>query len=275
MTPQDRELIAQLFARLNQAAQQPKDPEAEASIRRGIDENPDAPYLLVQTVLIQDMALTHAQNRLAELERQVAAAPQPAPAKQPTSFLGTIAARGSVPDSGPWRAGTQPQNPAPQPAPVWTDNTARNSGVIPAQTWSAGMPGAAGPGLFPGAGSGFLRAAAATAIGVAGGQLLFQGIESMFGYHAGGILGGMPMQPALSETVINNYYGDERGAPVPPAPDTHSDFLSPGDASSGGIVQADYDPGQDQTGQDQTGQDFGNDESPADPGFGGDDSFNV
>ena len=90
MTPQDRELIAQLFARLNQAAQQPKDPEAEASIRRGIDENPDAPYLLVQTVLIQDMALTHAQNRLAELERQVAAAPQPVPAKQPTSFLGTI-----------------------------------------------------------------------------------------------------------------------------------------------------------------------------------------
>jgi len=34
------------------------------------------------------------------------------------------------------------------------------------------------------ASSGFLRGAAATALGIAGGQLLFQGIESMFGHHA-------------------------------------------------------------------------------------------
>jgi uncharacterized protein len=39
--------------------------------------------------------------------------------------------------------------------------------------------------------------------------MLFQGIESMFGQHAGGILSGQSIQPALSETVVNNFYGDQ------------------------------------------------------------------
>lgn len=60
-----------------------------------------------------------------------------------------------------------------------------------------------------GSGGGFLRQAAATAAGVVGGSLLFQGISSMFGPHyGGGFLDGTPMQPGLSETVINNYYND-------------------------------------------------------------------
>ena len=64
---------------------------------------------------------------------------------------------------------------------------------------------------MPGSGSGFLRAAAATALGVAGGQLLFQGIESLFGHPAGAVFAGQPLQPAISETVTNNYYGDDDG----------------------------------------------------------------
>jgi len=54
-----------------------------------------------------------------------------------------------------------------------------------------------------------LQGAAATALGVVGGQLLFQGIQSMFGQHAGSILSGQSMQPPLSETVVNNFYGDQ------------------------------------------------------------------
>ena len=42
-----------------------------------------------------------------------------------------------------------------------------------------------------GMGGGFLRNAAATAAGVAGGALLFQGISSLFGGHNAG-LGGIP-----------------------------------------------------------------------------------
>ncbi len=63
------------------------------------------------------------------------------------------------------------------------------------------------PLAMPGASSGFLRQAATTAAGIAGGALLFQGISSLFGPHyGGGFLSGMPQQPGLGETVINNYY---------------------------------------------------------------------
>src|SRR5271165_388330 len=98
MTPQEQELIVKLFGRLKQAAGQPKDPEADALIRRGIAEQPEAPYLLIQTVIIQDMALTDAQNRLTELERELAAAKAAVSAQQPTSFLGRLLGGGP---SGP------------------------------------------------------------------------------------------------------------------------------------------------------------------------------
>ncbi|HXZ01983.1 MAG TPA: DUF2076 domain-containing protein [Stellaceae bacterium] len=200
MTPQERDLVVALLARLKQQASQPKDAEAEALIRQGMAEQPDAPYLLMQTVLIQDMALHDAQGRIAELERQIAAKAAPAP-QAAASFLG---GRGSVPASGAW-----PQRPsaAPDsepPAPVWTQS---RTGVP-----AAGPPPGA-PQLLSGAGAGFLRQAAATAAGIAGGALLFQGIQSLFGPHyAGGFLGGAAQQPGLSEMVVNNHYGD-RAAP--------------------------------------------------------------
>src|SRR3984893_16136795 len=99
MTPQKRDLVTALLARLKQYGTQPKDPEADALIRRAMAEQPDAPYYLAQTVLIQDMALRNAESRIAELERQLAevkAAPEPQPAQ---SFLGG-AGRGSVPSAG-------------------------------------------------------------------------------------------------------------------------------------------------------------------------------
>jgi len=71
------------------------------------------------------------------------------------------------------------------------------------------------PPAGPVAPSGFLRSAAATALGVVGGQMLFQGIESMFGQHAGSLLSGQSIQPALSETVVNNFYGDQTSSAEP------------------------------------------------------------
>ena len=64
MTPQEHQLITELFARLKQTPAQAKDAEADQLIRQGGMEHPDALYLLVQTVLIQDMALSQAQHRL-------------------------------------------------------------------------------------------------------------------------------------------------------------------------------------------------------------------
>jgi hypothetical protein len=58
-------------------------------------------------------------------------------------------------------------------------------------------------------GSGFLRSAAASAAGVAGGALLFEGVRSMFGHETSGILDGMGQTPSISETVIENNYGSD------------------------------------------------------------------
>jgi hypothetical protein len=221
MTPQEKELITTLLGRLKQAGGQPKDPEAEALIRQALAEQPDAPYYLVQTVLIQDIALNQAQQRIIELERQCA---QAAPPQKATSFLGGLfgagAGRGdqpqgggTVPSSGPWSRAPQPQSPPPQSPPPGAGPQAYGQPGYPQpgypQPGYGGQP-MMGMGMGQG-GSGFLRSAAATAAGIAGGALLFQGIQSMFGPHGGGMLGGMAQQPGLSETVTNNYYGSDQG----------------------------------------------------------------
>jgi uncharacterized protein len=217
MTPQDEELIAQLFSRLKEASTEPQDPDADRLISRGIAEQPKAPYLLVQTVLIQDMALNQAQQRIAELENQLAEvrAARPAQPPQVASFLGRALGRGSVPATGPWERASPDLPPGPQPAPA------------PGWSQVAAPPPA---GMMPGAGSGFLQAAATTALGVAGGQLLFQGIESMFGHRAGGMLAGQPAQQGLSETITNNYYGDQNKPSA--ATDSTSGAAAPDDVAT-------------------------------------------
>jgi hypothetical protein len=224
MTPQEKELVSQLLQRLKTAGGQEKDPEAEAMIRRAVQEQPDAPYYLVQTVLMQDMALNQAQARLAELERQAQAAPP-----QQRSFLG-----GSVPSAGPW--GRAPQQAAPpQPMPQ------RGS-------WGPqGMQQPMGSMMQPGAGSGFLRNAAATAMGVAGGALLFQGLSSMFGHGFGG---GIGQQPSLSETV-NNYWTSD------PQPPEQTAWNDQGDPAS----DAGWDDSQDVAADDDGSGDFGGDDT--------------
>jgi len=260
MTPQERDLITNLLGRLKSQGGQPKDGEAEALIRQGVSEQPDAPYLLVQTVLIQDMALNSAQARIAELERQVAqgkAEPQ-----QPTSFLGG-AGRGSVPSTGPWARAAQSEPPPAAPRGVWTQS---GSAALPAAAPVMAPPMTGQPAMMPGAGPGFLRQAATTAAGIAGGALLFQGIQSLFGPHyGGGFLSGMPMQPGISETVINNYYDQPAGA----GPDLRqADF----DDRSAGLAP---DPGQDYADTSDTSDaDLASDQDFGSQDFG-DDNYDV
>jgi hypothetical protein len=104
--------------------------------------------------------------------------------------------------------------------------------------------------MLAGGGSGFLRQAAATAAGVVGGSLLFQGLHSMFAPSLGSsFLAGTPMQPGLSETVINNYYNDDKNSGQQNA--DYSNAVDTQDASS--------DPGQDYADNDP-GTDFGGDD---------------
>jgi hypothetical protein len=142
MQQQERDLIDDLFGRLRQFESQPRDPEAERLIASYVARQPASPYLLAQTVLVQEEALKQARARIAELEGKTAG-----------SFLG------SAPKAGPWGSPTQ----------------------APAQ--AAGAPwGAAPAAQGPPMAGGFLRSALATAAGVAGGALLFEGIRNMFGH---------------------------------------------------------------------------------------------
>ena len=148
MQPEERDLIAGLFGRLNSFEAQPRDPEADRLIALSIASQPGASYLLVQTVLVQEQALKGAQARISELEAKVAAAPAP-------GFLA------SAPKIGPWGNASVPPTQPVQQAP-------------------------AAPAFAPqAAGGGFLRQAMMTAAGVAGGALLFEGIRNMMGHSPG------------------------------------------------------------------------------------------
>src|SRR5476649_2930832 len=103
MQDQERDLIEGLFGRLKEYESQQRDPEAERLIAGLVTAQPGAPYLLTQTVLVQEQALKSAQARIEELEAKAKAAPPP-------SFLGT------APRVGPWGAApgaSQPANPPP------------------------------------------------------------------------------------------------------------------------------------------------------------------
>ena len=68
MTPQERQLVDDLFDRLSKVEGAPRDPDATAAISQGLRQAPNALYALVQTVLLQDEALKRAHNRIQELE---------------------------------------------------------------------------------------------------------------------------------------------------------------------------------------------------------------
>ena len=257
MTPQEKELLTTLLDRLKNAPRQDKDPEADALIRQAMTAQPDLPYYLTQTVLIQDLSLHQAQQRIADLEKQLADAQQAAKPSVGSFLGGLFGSRPPAQASGPAQTG-------PQVGP-WT-RSPQVAGAPPAQPY--GQPGYApqpGYGQQPmgggfmgggmgGAGGGFLRSAAATAAGVAGGALLFQGIESLFGNHyAGGLMSG-GMTPGLGESVVNNYYGSDAGAAGgdwssdPGGAGGSADWSSDAGAAGGGgdwSSDAGSDPGQD------------------------------
>lgn len=185
MTPQERQLVDELFDRLSKLENAPRDPDAIAAISDGLRKAPGAVYALVQTTLLQDEALRRAHNRIQELE--AAHAPEQA---QSGGFLDTMRdtlfgsspARGSVPnvpprDSRPvWNSGQAMQQTQPQPGygqPPYGQAYGQGPAQGPGQGYGAPAVG--------GGGGSFLGTAAAAAAGVVGGSLLLSSIRGMMG----------------------------------------------------------------------------------------------
>ena len=77
MTPQERQLVDDLFDRLAKVENASRDPDAAAAIAQGLRKAPNSIYALVQTTLLQDEALKRAHDRIQELENEGAPGQNP------------------------------------------------------------------------------------------------------------------------------------------------------------------------------------------------------
>jgi hypothetical protein len=195
MTPEERNLVGELFDRLATLEDAPRDRDAERLIQDGLRQAPNATYALVQTVLIQDEALKRADARIKELEAQDGNGAEP-PRQggfldaMRDSFFGRrdTPRAGSVPTVRP--GGTTSGGPMGAPtSPAWGNRGDAQSsmGAAPMGQPDMGQPqmGMGQPPYGGGSGGSFLGTAAATAVGVIGSSLLLDSIRSMMGHHGG------------------------------------------------------------------------------------------
>jgi hypothetical protein len=202
MTDEERQLIQGLADRIRNAPAPPIDRDADTLIRQSIGTRPDALYILIQTVLIQEMALNQAKTQIEQLKAQ-----QP-----PASFLGNAAPPPPPAPANP-NAGRSwgGDNRAPQTASGYQASPYR-TGYQPPQPPPLPPQYASDP--QPSGFSSFLHSAAETAAGVVAGEVAFSALSSIFGGHhgGGGFFGGGGYVSPVSETIINNnYYDDDRG----------------------------------------------------------------
>lgn len=243
MTEQEKQLIAGLAARIQNAPAPQIDRDADDLIRRTIGSRPDALYVLTQTVLIQEMALNQAKQQIEDLQRQSAGQ--------------------SVPRQGGFLPGSQQGG-------GWGQQP---SGYQGSSYAAPPPPPQSGGGL-----SGFLHNAATTAAGVIAGEIAFDSLSSLFGMRGGGFFGGGGggffgggvggISPG-SETIVNNYYGDsgdvrDRG--------DDSRFAQAADQDQN--ISQDIDDERDNSGKDFVDDGSGNDGSSFDSGDDGG-SFDV
>jgi uncharacterized protein len=181
MTEQEQQLISNLAERIKNSPAPQIDRDAYDLILHTIGTRTDALYILTQTVLLQEMALSHAKAQIDELQRQ------------PQGYS-------SAPQQGGFLPGTNPPPAAYQAGPY--------QGGYQGSSYAAPPPPQPGGGF-----SGFLHNVATTAAGVIAGDIAFDAISSMFGHRGGGFFGGGGgfLGGGGGETIVNNYYGDDQG----------------------------------------------------------------
>jgi uncharacterized protein len=228
LTPQEEQLLQSLAERVNTTQLEEKDPDAEAFLNKNLAPNPDAIYILAQSVLVQNIALDQAKAQISQLQQQLQQPRQPAHA---SSFLGNLLGRHDPEPAQPQpnyapaqSSGFQPVQQGPfQPQPQFVGGQPQYVAVAPGQP-AYGQPVYGQPVYGqPAYGQpSFLRGAMQTAAGVAAGALAFEGVESILhgfgggpGFGMGGPamgLGGAGFERPAEETVINNYYDQPGGS---------------------------------------------------------------
>jgi len=241
MSPEENQLLTQLFDRVRQASATSRDADAEKYIENEVKSQPYAPYYLAQAVIMQEKGLEAATTRIQQLEAQLKDLQERTPASQTNSqqggFLGGLSSLfgGSA-------------SPAPVAPPVQSGPWSRNAPIPPQPQFAQQQAPAAGPWGQSQPSGGFLSGALNTAAGVAGGMLMADAVRSLFSPHLGGsgLLGGgglfggpaLAGQPVVEETIVNNTYNvDNSNAPANTAPDDNMQMASYDDGNN------DYDDG--------------------------------
>jgi hypothetical protein len=238
MTPQEQDMIGGLIDRVQKTQLAEKDVDAEQMLQQGLGRNPDALYILAQTVLVQRYALEQAQSQLTQAKAQIDQMQQHPEPKHATSFLGSLLGRSDAPAPPP---PPPPQSYAQPPAPAYPQYAPVGGG------YGAPPPQYGPPQGMGGGGGGFLQGALQTAAGVAAGALAFEGVESLmhgFGHAGGGQgFGSFDGGQRPTEEVVNNYYGDSGG-------DRGGHDVSSAERSEGDREDRDYGPNDDRDDRD-------------------------
>ena len=235
MSPEERQLLSGLFDRIRTAGTQPRDAEAEGLIADQVRAQPYAPYLLSQTVIVQEQALRGAAQRIEELQArnsQLEQDAQRAPAAG--GFLGGL---GSL-----FGGGNPPNPPLRRPTSVPPSGNYQGGGMqggAPQQGWQqppqqppqggpwGGQPQSGGFGQQqpPAQGGSFLKGALGAAAGVAGGVLLANSLSGLFhgSNNSLGIGNGFGGANPGGGSVTNNYYGNSDQSSADYAQDAQQD----------------------------------------------------
>jgi uncharacterized protein len=181
MTPQERQLVENLFDRLAKLESAPRDAEAERAIVDGLRHAPNAVYPLVQTVLVQDEALKRADARIRELTGEDDDVPSSGGFLDSMRQALTGRSATSVPSVRPAISAA--------PDPRWNNGGAFTPAAPPSSAAQSGS---------------FLGTAAASAAGVIGGALLLNSISSMFSHHGGSAFGAPLSSGSASNSPWDN-----------------------------------------------------------------------
>jgi hypothetical protein len=165
VTPEDRHLITGLFDRMRDIGAPTKDRDAEALINQSVRSFPDAPYMLVQSVLVQEHALQQATARIQDLEEDLRSQQRDQPGQQSgASFLGGLFGR----------AVSRDPSMADRAKPLVGDQSPWSQRQSPSQQSDPAPPESAG----------FLQQAMTTAAGAVGGMLAAGAIRDLLGGRA-------------------------------------------------------------------------------------------
>ena len=264
MNDQERQVISEIFQRLEQVANQPRDPEAERFINERIQRQPYAPYAMAQAIVVQEQALQNLNEQVRALQAEVE--DLRSRAQSGGGFLSSLFGGGSREaerprptgpsfgqgqGSSPWSQASAPQAAMGQGGP-WGGQP--GMGQPMAQPGMGGMMGGQPGGMFGGQqrqGGGFLGSALTTAAGVAGGMVVGNALMNAF---RGSRAGSAPARGGLGGGSATNAGGDLGDlSPFGGGANAGSGVQNASFGDSGGYQDAGYDQASD------FGADFGGD----------------